>query len=212
MPCSDSPELFAPETFAAEFAYDALRAFGGSGSQNMWLGRAFSLLFCIRECAAADPAKPVSQTFRDCLALDALHRRYISHPDAHARDCLGAYLKSLPGYDSAAFEAKLSGFPGKSSQTAYEQHGYLSMQLSPIFQTFAEVFDNPALACRRDALPPVAQSFLDELSIFTQEDYFRSFPSLAKALAMSERAELRQALPELGRSGDGEGCQGSKSL
>lgn len=213
LPFSDENDFLNPAEFAAEFAHDALRISGGS--HGMWLGRALSLLCCLRQCAAADPGRPVSATFSECLSLDELHRRYLAGQMAlHARASLGAYLNSLPGYNSAAFEARLADpANGKSFETTYEQHGYLSMQLIRVFFDCAEVFDNPALAARRDTLPELTQNFLSEHSIFTQEDYLRSFPCLARAIALSERIELREALTDsaFGDAGHGSGS-GSKSL
>lgn len=204
---------FSPANFAAEFAHDALLASGGSHS--MWLGRALSLLHCLRQCAADEPGLPPGKTFSACLALEELHRRRLdAQRPAHTRAVLGAYLNSLPGYDSAAFDARLAAGadPCAGIETAREQHGYLSIRLGRIFSAFAEVFDNPALAARRDALPQAAQSFLRECSIFTPEEYFRCFPCLAKALALSERIELREALPEPHIEGASLGSCASKSL
>ncbi len=124
---------------------------GGSGDGDMWKGRAISFIEALMRPLVwmRDHGYMLLEAglIRKYFTLDVLEemlydRKVIDQnnnitimPEIlpfEVRDSLENYLATLPGYQKSE--------KGKQSGKAYEQHGYITMQLTRIFGSLADVY------------------------------------------------------------------------
>lgn len=102
-----------------------LSASGYGGDNALWVDRAVSMC---RGAAAVLPDGLVhllASDVRERFALKALTEAFLELPDGVSRCILEGYFKSLPGF---RFDES------NQNSVALEQHGYLLMQLSRVFE------------------------------------------------------------------------------
>ncbi len=124
---------------------------GGNNDGDMWKGRAIAFMEALMRPLVWMRDKGYmlmdAGVIRRYFTLDVLEellydKKYIDHNnnsvsmDQHlpfdVRDPLENYLSTLPGYQKSA--------KGKQSGKAYEQHGYITMQLTKIFGSLADTY------------------------------------------------------------------------
>lgn len=122
-----------------------LMSSGPSGSGDMWANRATAFIFSIfpalTEKRERDPAGFLLdvEKVRDHLELDAVIRLYkeglAGGLTEQTTKGVRAYLASIPGF---SFEAMEQGQPQETG--ALEQHGYLAMQFTKIFNELTDTY------------------------------------------------------------------------
>lgn len=110
-----------------------------SGDNDMWKGRAISLISAIMTCLIhmRDEKEILLDVdiINEYMILDNLIKLYKTRRDfpTQIRNSLRMYLNSLPGFQESA---------PKQNDTVLEQHGYLQMQFTVVFYKLKKIESN----------------------------------------------------------------------
>jgi intracellular multiplication protein IcmO len=140
---TNNPFAYGPAETLRSLIVSLMRDGGGD---DMWKGRASALLAAVLQTLvymrdSGEINMDVS-TIRESLPLDRiLELAQRDDLPEHANTLLKKYLLELPGYSEE------DAISGQLSSKCYEQHGYLTMQLSEVLSelssTYKHIFDAP---------------------------------------------------------------------
>jgi hypothetical protein len=131
------PQIF--QNIELDQAIQIITNLMSSGDNDMWRGRAISLISSVMTCLIhmRDEKEIVLDVdvINEYLILDNLIKLYKTRRDfpTTIRNSLKIYLTSLPGFQEAS---------PKQNDTVIEQHGYLQMQFTAVFYKLKKIEDN----------------------------------------------------------------------